>query len=175
MLCAGDEVLRTQRGNNNAYCQDNELSWFDWRCLESQRAMLEFTRGIIAFRRRHMNLTANRFYHGTIVPARGIPDIAWHGTRLNQPPWREAGARLLAFTVAGIAADEPDLHAILNMSEEALELELPELPGRAWRLAVDTARASPDDIVAPDRQRPLSERVCVAAPRSIVVLEARDP
>ena len=173
MLCAGDEVLRTQRGNNNAYCQDNELSWFDWRCLESQRAMLDFTRGIIAFRRRHTSLTANSFYHGTILPARGIPDIAWHGRRLNQPPWGDAGARMLAFTVAGIAESEPDVHAILNMSDETLQLELPELSGRGWHLAVDTARASPGDIVPPDRQRRLTTRTYSATPRSVVVLEAR--
>src|SRR6516162_177251 len=85
MLCAGDEVLRTQRGNNNAYCQDNELSWFDWSRLESEREMLEFTRRIIAFRRRHACLTVNRFYHGRVVPGRGIADITWHGLRLNQP------------------------------------------------------------------------------------------
>ena len=60
------------------------------------------------------------------------------------------------------------------MSEETPALELPEVPGRAWCLAVDTARASPDDIVAPDSERPLAARVCVAAPRSVVVLEARD-
>jgi glycogen operon protein len=79
MLRAGDELLRTQRGNNNVYCQDNEISWFDWSRLESQREMLNFTREMIAFRRRYASLTADRFYDGRLVPARGIPDITWHG------------------------------------------------------------------------------------------------
>ena len=175
MLWAGDEVLRTQCGNNNAYCQDNELSWFDWSRLESQREMLDFTKGMIALRRRHASLTANRFYQGKVIPARGIADIAWHGTRLQQPPWGDAGARVLAFTIAGLDADEVDVHAVLNMSEEGLEAEIPELPGRAWHIAVDTARAPPQDIVAPARQVRIDTRSYQVSPRSVVVLEARAP
>ena len=173
MLYAGDEVLRTQAGNNNAYCQDNELSWFDWARLESQNEMLEFTRGMISFRRRHRSLFADRFYRGRLVPARGIPDIEWHGARLHQPPWGDPMARTLAFTIAGIDDGEPDLHAILNMSSEAIEAELPELPGRAWYLAVDTAGAPPADLVDPIRQTRLSGRSYRVTSRSVVVLEAR--
>jgi glycogen operon protein len=173
MLWAGDEVLRTQCGNNNAYCQDNELSWFDWSRVESQREMLEFTRGMIALRRRHASLTVDRFYRGRVIPARGIADITWHGTRLQQPPWGDPSARVLAFTIAGIEVDEADLHAILNMSDEALEAEIPELPGRAWHIAVDTARSPPRDIVAPARQAQISTRSYQVTPRSVVVLEAR--
>jgi len=173
MLYAGDEVLHTQAGNNNAYCQDNELSWFDWGRLEASREMLDFTRGIIAFRRRHQSLTVDRFYHGKIVPERGIPDIAWHGARLHQPMWDDPSARVLAFTIAGIGPDEADLHAILNMSDEVLEAEIPELPGRLWHVAVDTAQAPPGDLLGPARQVPLSTRIQRAAPRSVMVLEAR--
>ena len=173
MLCAGDEVLRTQHGNNNGYCQDNELSWFDWSRLESQREMLEFTRGMIAFRRRHGSLTANRFYHGKALAARGIPDITWHGVRLHQPPWGDGGARLLAFTIAGIGESEEDLHAILNMSESPVEAEVPQFPDRPWHLAVDTAQASPNDIIEPARQVQLTTQSYRVAPRSVVVLEAR--
>jgi isoamylase len=173
MLCAGDEVLRTQGGNNNAYCQDNELGWFDWSHLESQREMLDFTRGMIAFRRRHASLTADRFYQGTVVSGRGIPDIAWHGTRLHQPPWGDAAARVLAFTVAGIEDSEPDVHAILNMSADTIEVELPALPGRVWQLAVDTAQAPPHDIIEPARQAPVCAPSYRVTPRRIVVLEAR--
>jgi isoamylase len=175
MLRGGDEVLRTQRGNNNVYCQDNEISWFDWSHLESQREMLNFTSEMIAFRGRHASLTADRFYDGRLVPARGIPDITWHGPRLNQPPWNDASARVLAFTVAGIEGGEPDVHAILNMSSDAIEFELPALAGRLWSLAVDTAQAPPGDIVAPARQAPLTERSRRVTRRSIVVLEAYAP
>ena len=95
MLLAGDEVLRSQRGNNNAYCQDNALSWFDWRLVEANRDMLRFTRELIALRRRHACLTANRFFDGKPVRGRGIPDIAWHGARLNEPAWHDGQGRFL--------------------------------------------------------------------------------
>ena len=75
MLLAGDEVLRSQRGNNNAWCQDNALSWFDWRSVEINRDMLRFTRELTALRRRHPCLITNRFFHGEPVPGRGVPDI----------------------------------------------------------------------------------------------------
>jgi glycogen operon protein len=173
MLCAGDEVLRTQCGNNNAYCQANELSWFDWSRLEPQREMLDFTRGMIAFRRRHASLTANHFYQGKLIPARGIADIAWHGARLQQPPWDDAQARVLAFTIAGIGKDEADLHAILNMSDEMIDVELPVLAGRGWRVAVNTAEAPPHDIVDPRLQAPLTAPRFRVSSRSVVVLEGR--
>jgi glycogen operon protein len=137
--------------------------------------MLNFTRGMIALRRRHASLTANRFYKGKVVPGRGIADIAWHGTRLQQPPWGDAGARVLAFTIAGIENDEADLHAILNMSEDAIDVELPALPGRAWRVAVDTAQAPPHDIVEPARQVPLAASRYRLVSRSVVALEAHFP
>lgn len=172
MLRAGDEVLQTQQGNNNVYCQDNELSWFDWGRLNSQQEMLRFTREMIALRRRHASLLYNRFYTGKVIPGRGIPDIAWHGTRLHQPPWGDAGAQVLAFTIAGIDPDEPDIHAVLNMSEQAVEAELPSIPGRFWQLAVNTSGRSPDDVIERTRQSRVPESAYRVAPRSIVVLEA---
>jgi glycogen operon protein len=134
--------------------------------------MLNFTRGMIALRRRHASLTANRFYKGKVIPARGIADIAWHGTRLHEPPWGDASARVLAFTIAGIENDEADLHAILNMSDEVIEVELPALSGRTWGVAVDTAQAPPRDIVEPARQVPLPAARYRLNSRSVVVLEA---
>ncbi|MBV8307542.1 MAG: glycogen debranching protein GlgX [Gammaproteobacteria bacterium] len=173
MLRAGDEVLHTQRGNNNAYCQDNELSWFDWGRVESQREMLRFTREMIALRRRHPSLTSNRFYKGETLPGRGIADIAWHGLRLDEPPWDAADARVLAFTIAGSGDDEPDIHAVLNMSGELIEAEVPALAGRRWHLAVNTAAAAPDDISVQSRQPAVSASRCRVSPHSVLVLEAR--
>jgi isoamylase len=172
MLRAGDEVLHTQRGNNNVYCQDNALSWFDWNQAGSNREMLRFTREAIAFRRRHPSLIANRFYTDKAVPGRGIPEIAWHGVRLNQPPWKDAGTEVLAFTVAGIERDEADVHAVLNMSWQAVEAELPVIPGRFWHLTVNTAGASPDDLIEPSRRDRVPAPGFRVAPRSVVVLEA---
>jgi glycogen operon protein len=174
MVRSGDEVLGTQSGNNNAYCQDTPLSWFDWTRLDSQREMLRFTREMIAFRRRHPSLTANRFYTGGIIPGRGLPDITWHGARLNQPNWNDPGSRVLAFTIAGIASGEEDLHAILNPGDQAIEAEIPALPGRRWHLAVDTGADAPGDIVTSSGQRVLTDRVQRVSPGSVLVLEARE-
>ena len=172
MLLCGDEVLRTQGGNNNAYCQDNAVSWFDWKRVESQQEMLRFTREMIALRRRHASLTRNQFFTGQVVAARDLPDIAWHGVQLNRPNWGDAGARVLAFTIAGCERDEPDLHAVLNMGDEAIRVDLPSVAGRRWHLAVDTAESCPGDIIARVYQRILAAPVYRVSGRSVVVLEA---
>jgi glycogen operon protein len=172
MLLAGDEVLRTQGGNNNAYCQDNAVSWFDWDRVDLQPEMLRFTKEMIAFRRRHASLTSNYFYTGDIVPERGLADIAWHGIRLNEPNWDGPDARVLAFTIAGIDPSEADIHVVLNMSDHAIMAELPVLAGRRWHIAIDTAAAPPDDVVVRSRQRSLSASPHQVLPRSVVVLEA---
>lgn len=173
MILAGDEVLRTQHGNNNAWCQDNPLGWFDWDLVDANRDMLRFTRELIALRKRHPSLTRNRFFTGRPVPGRGIPDVAWHGLRLNEPLWQDGEAQVLACTLAGLRADEEDLHVILNLSARAIDAPLPSLPGRRWHLAVDTSLASPHDIVPRERQQPHPAPVYRAGPRSVVVLEAR--
>jgi len=173
MLLAGDELLRSQRGNNNAWCQDNALSWIDWNMSPESRDMLRFTREAIALRRRHQSLTANRFFDGEPLPGRGLPDIAWHGVALGELPWEAGDGRLLRFTVAGLDGAEEDLHVIINMSSRALDLELPLIAGRRWHLAMDTARPAPADIVPRARQRPLRAPRYRAARHSVAVLEAR--
>jgi isoamylase len=172
MLLGGDEVLRTQRGNNNAWCQDNEISWIDWRRTSAQDDMLRFTRELVAFRRRHPCLEANRFFEGRPVAGRPIPDVAWHGARLGESPWRGDG-RVLRFTVAGLGEGEEDLHVMLNMSDRAVEADLPVIPGRRWHVALDTLRPPPDDVVPRPRQRPHAATTYLVAPRSVAALEAR--
>jgi glycogen operon protein len=173
MLLTGDEVLRSQRGNNNAYCQDNELSWFDWGQVESNREMLRFTRELISLRRRHPSLTVSRFFTGKRIPGRGIPDVAWYGPKLEAPAWQLGYVRFLACTVAGLTPDEEDLHLLLNMSEGEIRATLPSIAGRRWYLTLDTAAIPPADILVPSNQRPFPAATYPVGPRSIVVLEAR--
>jgi glycogen operon protein len=173
MLLAGDEVLRTQRGNNNGYCQDNELSWFDWALVEQNRAMLRFVQQLIIFRKRHPCLRRTRFLTGKPQPGSRLPDVTWHGVNLNEPLWGDPNAQILAYTLGAADENEEDLHVILNMSENTVEMPLPQAPGRAWRLAIDTALTAPEDIVEPLQQQRVRTSTYPAAPRSVVVLESR--
>ncbi|MBW2283042.1 MAG: glycogen debranching protein GlgX [Deltaproteobacteria bacterium] len=173
MLRAGDEVLQTRKGNNNGYCQDNELNWFDWTLVESNGPMLRFVREMIAFRRRHPCLMRRRFFPRGRGEAVRVPDVAWHGLKLDKPLWHDRDALVLACTLGAVADAEEDLHVVFNMSEGDLDMPLPEIPGRTWHLAVDTAKESPGDIVVPHDQRPVQRPVYSVSRRSVVVLESR--
>jgi glycogen operon protein len=145
MLTAGDEVLRTQRGNNNAYCQDNDVSWLDWSFAPAARAMLRFTRELIALRRRHPSLRRVRFLNGH---AAGTPaEIQWYGEGLEPPEWDDSQARVLCFTLSGLTRQEPALHVMINMTSTMRPLPLPDPAVRSWRRIADTTLIAPDDIV----------------------------
>jgi glycogen operon protein len=171
MFVAGDEVRRTQKGNNNAYCQANEISWFDWRLTEKNRSLLRFWKLLIAARSYFRAGHASHFFTGELNE-RGLPDIAWHGTQLNKPGWNDPNARCLAFTLGGFGG-ESDLHAVLNMYWEGLDFEVPNVPGRRWYRAVDTARPSPEDIVETVRQVPIDGKHVRVEGRSVLVLLSR--
>src|SRR5262249_31268555 len=148
MLLGGDEVRRTQRGNNNAYNQDNAISWFDWTLVQKNQGLLRFVQQLVSFRKAHPALWQPRFYSGAIWEHQR-PDITWHGTRLNSPGFDDPEARALACTIAGIPGinDTPDLHVMMNMFWQPLDFQVP--PDREWRIAIDTFANSPLDIAAP--------------------------
>ena len=173
LLLAGDEVLRTQRGNNNAYCQDNELGWFDWTLAETNRDMFLFVSGMIAFRKRHPCLIRERFLTGSMAENKSLADVTWHGAKLHYPSWEDRASQVLGFTLAAVAPGEEDVHVIMNMSADAIEIELPVLGGKMWFRAVDTAQASPADILEPKNQVPISEDKYSVSHRSVVVFESR--
>ncbi len=155
MISAGDEVRRTQRGNNNAYCQDNEISWFDWTLGEKNSEIFRFFKKIIAFRKDHRTLHRKRYFIGA-VNEHGVADISWHGTRVFEPGWNDPFARSLAFTLGGFGGDN-DIHVMLNMYSEPLAFELPRLSGCAWHRVVDTSRSAPEDIVDKGSEMPWLE------------------
>src|SRR5271166_2871918 len=100
MFAAGDEVRRTQQGNNNAYCQDNEISWFDWTLVEKNRDLYRFWKHLIEFHKRHAALHRAQFFTGA-MNQRGLMDVTWHGTKLNSPGWDDPNGRTLGVTLAG--------------------------------------------------------------------------
>jgi glycogen operon protein len=173
MLLAGDEILRTQRGNNNAWCQDNEISWFDWSVVETERDMLDFVRGMITLRRRHPNLVRNGFFTGKLIPGRDIPDITWHGVRLNEPAWHDSTTQFLAFTIAGLTRNEDDLHVIFNMASVGMDAPLPPIPGKNWYTVVDTSDGATIGIFPQENQHPVFTMVWRVQPHTVVIFEGR--
>ncbi len=158
MILGGDEFLRTQHGNNNAWCQDNEVSWVDWSLTEKNADFLRFTRMMIALRLRHPALRRKTFLNnlGTGSP----PDILWHGVEPCAPDFSEL-SHSLAFTLDGRGCDRPgiidrDLFVALNAFYEPLTFQIPAAPsGRRWRRTVDTALPSPEDIAELDAGPPV--------------------
>jgi glycogen operon protein len=171
MFVAGDESRNTQFGNNNAYCQDNEVGWFDWTKPEKHGDTLRFWQRMIAFRKKHPSLRQNAFFTGD-VNKRGLADVTWHGTKLNSPGWSDSQARVLGFTLAGFE-DQPDIHVMMNMYWDALDMEVPTVTGRQWTRGIDTSLPSPLDIVDPGSEFPLTGSTYRVNGRSIVVLVSR--
>jgi glycogen operon protein len=168
MLLGGDEIRRTQEGNNNAYNQDNATSWHDWSLATTHADVLRFVQRLIAFRKAHPAVSLPRFYTG--APGdRGVPDIAWHGTQLNSPGFDDPNGRSLACTIAGVH-ESKSLHVMMNMFWEPLTFQLPL---GAWRVAIDTAATPPRDIPE-DVTTSAVEITWPVQPRSIVVLESVD-
>jgi glycogen operon protein len=168
MLLAGDEVMRTQAGNNNAYNQNNKTSWFDWAMVTTNQEMLQFVQRLIAFRKAHPALSQPIFYTG-VIGERGIADIAWHGTALNKPGFNDPDARALACTIAGVDATA-DLHVMMNMFWEPLTFEL---PAGTWRMAIDTFAASPADLPDATGAASAIQNRSTVQGRSVVVLASR--
>ena len=171
MFVMGDEVRRTQGGNNNAWCQDNPIGWFDWTQTQTESGMLRFWSELIAFRKSHPAVHRARFFSGA-MNERGMPDISWHGTKLNEPGWNDPHARALAWTVAGSLAHS-DIHVMVNMYWEPLTFEIPQIYERAWYTAVNTALPSPQDINAPGNEVLVNSHHVEVSGRSIVVLISR--
>lgn len=181
MFVAGDEVRRTQQGNNNPYCQDNEVSWFDWQRVQGYKDVFRFFQQMIAFRRSHATLCRSNFFNGREINKRGFPDISWHGCLLHNPGWFDASSRVLAFTVGGFVnedmQDDTDIHVMLNMDECALDFEVPPPMDRTWYRVVDTALPSPHDIAEnlanPGDEAMVVDSVYHVTSHSVVVLISR--
>jgi isoamylase len=152
MLCGGDEIGRTQQGNNNAYCQDNELSWFDWDLDERQGALLDFTRRMIALRAAHPALRRRKFFQGRKIHGSDVRDITWFqtdGQRMDEDAWEAGWIRTVGVRLGGDALDDVDsegnplvddtLLLLFNAHIEPVAFRLPDQPpGPAWQVVVDT-------------------------------------
>ena len=167
MLLAGDEFRRTQGGNNNAYCQDNETSWMDWSCLEKHREVFRFAHGMIAFRRAHPVLSQERFYTDA--------EIQWFAPQGGLPNWADPKEKRFACLIH--EGDPRALCLMFNAGADAVDFALPATPpGARWHLAVDTSRDAPQDLFAAGEE-PLCKdpHAYRLGPRSTAILLARRP
>jgi len=165
MLLGGDEFRRTQRGNNNAYCQDNVTSWIDWSLRERHAEIFRFACGVFALRRTHPVLRKESFY----TPE----DIQWFDSRGRSPDWSDSQARSLACLVR--TQNGPALYLMFNADAEPIDFVLPVSPRpKPWRLAVDTSQAPPHDCYVEGEEGSLDSQTSYAAgQRCSVMLVAR--
>ena len=170
MLLGGDEFRRTQHGNNNAYCQDNETSWYDWRHMVVNRDLVEFVRALIAFRKCNPVLSMDAFYSDE--------QIAWFGPWGRPPDWsgptRAVGCHVRSQMPAGMPGQDTALCLLFNASEIAVEFNVPAGRNSEWRVAFDTGRAVPVDGPPLGDGPPAVDQVCYTlAPRALAVLSSR--
>ena len=153
MLCSGDEIGRTQGGNNNAYCQDNEISWVDWTLSKPQQALLTFTKGLIALRQKHPVFRRRRFFQGRRIRGMEVKDLYWlrpDGKEMTDEDWAQGYVRCLGVRLAGDAMEEKDAKGrplldetflvLLNAHHEPRPFTLPaHKRGVRWQPVFDTA------------------------------------
>jgi glycogen operon protein len=182
MLLGGDEAGRTQQGNNNAYCQDGEITWVDWSLDDERAALLAFTRRLSAIRREHPALRRRRFFEGLYLPGADIKDVTWFkldGAELKDQDWADGNARSLGMRLAGSAMEERDpgggrlsddtLLVLLNAHHDDLPFVLPPTGGDGshWEVLLDTRAAESEG--RGDTAYPVGEQYPLGA-RSLALL-----
>ena len=167
MLLGGDEFRRTQGGNNNAYCQDNETSWIDWTQLEQHQEIYRFAHGMIAFRRAHPILSKEQFYTDA--------EIQWFGPQGGLPKWTDPKEKHFACLIH--EDEQRALFLMFNAGADAVDFHLPPIThGAQWHLAVDTFGETPHDLFAAGKEPLLKyPQTYLVKPRSSAILLARKP
>jgi isoamylase len=187
MILAGDEFCRTQGGNNNAYCQDNDISWINWNLADKHGGVLRFFRKMIALRKRHPVFRRGGFLTGNSASEDEFPDISWHGCEFGKPDWSEH-ARCIAFMLngSGLRQDEPparighseqkdaSFFVTVNGDEKRHAFELPPMPeDMTWFRIVDTGKHCPEDIVEEEEAEPLPHGKYLVLPSAAAVFMTR--
>jgi len=156
MLLMGDELGRTQNGNNNAYCQDNEISWLRWEDTPERRALCDFTRKLLATRKEHRVFRRRRFFQGRPIRGEGVKDLTWlepGGNEMGDDAWESPHTRSFAVRMSGRQMDEvdergepledDDFTCVINAHVESVSFRLPDEGKGQWELVLDTARPEP--------------------------------
>jgi isoamylase len=181
MILGGDEFGRTQNGNNNAYCQDNETSWYDWSLLEKNAGLYRFVKEMIAFRLRHHGFMRPEFYTGKGGTYKGIPDISWFNEKGAPIDWEKIdyylALRLLGTKADTLAdRDDNDFFIMFNANSESYTFTIADPPPKKkWYRAVDTGQTSPSDILLPGTEELLAlQNSYSVKARSTVILISKE-
>ena len=175
MILCGDEGMRTQQGNNNAYCQDNEISWLNWDYMKSNADIHAFCKKAIAFRKQYPVLQRKKFVTGRDGNADTIPDIAWFGKNLEPPRWEDQEQRMVCFQLDGgeVTSKVGDyyLFFIVNFDVKSYKIKLPQHKEMRWHRIIDTSLSGGEDFLEQGREIKLkTSHSYQSNPRSIVVL-----
>ncbi len=180
MVLSGDEMGNSQQGNNNAYCQDNEIAWLDWNNLEKNADIFRYFKQIIKFRRMHKVLRYEDHLSHSDYRNLGYPDFSWHGVKAWKPKcgYNNLTAAFMLngqYVVSEASPEEtPDdfIYVAMNMHWEMHGFELPLLPqGKTWHVFANTGMAAPEDIFEPDEEPIIeNQHEVLVGPRSIIVL-----
>ena len=152
MLVAGDEFRRTQNGNNNAYCQDNEISWIDWDLTSKNADLIRFTQGLIRFRKQQPTVRRKQFLTGSPVSAEGIPDVSWFSHLGTAIDWQSSELAMICLLAAPPLSEDPskkgrDVLILLNSGSLDLEFMIPAISKhKNWSLFIDSAAEAPEDL-----------------------------
>jgi isoamylase len=175
MLCGGDEIGRTQLGNNNAYCQDNETSWFDWHLDPEDQDLFQFTCNVIALRRKHPALHRRKFFRGRKIRGADVKDITWvrsDGHEMTDAEWdapwvRSIGMRLDGRNLgevdpSGRMLSDDDLLLVLNAHTEGVDFTIPLWDSEEpWQVELDTSHDKREETVGPGQALTVSGRSVV--------------
>ena len=169
MLLMGDEVRRSQGGNNNAYCQDNEIGWFNWDLVDKNSDLLDFVKGLISFiQQREIFKIEDLLATSEDIDE---PHITWHGVKLNEPDWSE-NSQSLSFTLFHPEAKEA-VHVMVNAYWKNLKFQIPDLKGISWFKVIDTSASTPNDFIEVGKGEIESKKLINVKDRSIIVLIAQ--
>jgi pullulanase/glycogen debranching enzyme len=175
MILGGDEFMRTQSGNNNAYCQDNPISWFDWDRVKQNKDMVDFWKKAIDLTSRYPALQSRKFLEGTDMDCNGIPCISWFGTDGRAPQWDNSEARTLCYRLDGIDGQSPwrdyQLFVVFNSDHRVQAATLPVLTGKRWVRLIDTSLDPGFDFAEDGSEvEIIPSDVYIVNPRSTVIL-----
>jgi isoamylase len=176
MLQMGDEMRRSQRGNNNAYCQDNGVSWLDWGLRDRHQDLWRFVQSLVAQRLRWMGAGAEETFALSLNELLRRAEIDWHGVRLGSPDWADNSHSIACTLRSGRGLLPFWLHIMSNAYWEGLDFDVPPAPVSAisgWQRWIDTALESPDDIMDPSTAPMVLDTQYRVAPRSVAALFLR--